>query len=148
MDLWTVCERGHVHWGQAGGAGFLFRYLPERGEASYLLLQRSKLVDYAGTWGVPGGARRHGESPEATARREAEEEVGTLPSYRVTGVNVQDCGGGWKFHLVTADVDDPFLAYCGKETDATGWFTQADMQNMNLHPGLRRWLDEQESGSP
>ena len=40
------------------------------------------------------------------------EEIGSFPSYRVTGVHVQDCGAGWKFHIVTADVDNPFAAYC------------------------------------
>jgi hypothetical protein len=63
-------------------------------------------------------------------------------SYRVTGVEVQDCGGGWKFHIVEADVDQPFVAYCGQETDATGWFTRERMRMLPLHPGLRSWLDQ------
>ncbi len=145
MDLWTVCEKGHVHWGRLGGAGLLFRYSPEQGEPSYLLQQRSKSKDYAGRWGIPGGAIREGETPEAAAKREAKEEVGPLPPYRVTGVQVQDCGGNWQFHIVMAEVDRPFPSYCVQETDATGWFTREDMGRLLLHPGLQRWLDEQES---
>jgi len=142
MDRWTFCDQDHVHWGAAGGAGLLFRYVPQEGEPSYLLQQRSGGVDYGGTWGIPGGATREGESPEMTARREAEEEIGQLPAYRVTGVEVQDCGGAWKFHIVTADVDAPFLAFCVRETDATGWFTREEMRWLPLHPGFRNWLEE------
>jgi 8-oxo-dGTP diphosphatase len=145
MDLWTVCDKGHVHWGRLGGAGLLLRHLPEGGEPHYLLQLRSKSVDYGGTWGIPGGAIRGGETPETAARREAEEEIGPLPSYRITGVVTQDCGDNWKFQIITADVDHDFSAFCVRETDATGWFTQEDMQNLSLHPGLQKWLDEQQS---
>jgi len=146
MDLWTVCDKGHVHWGRAGGAGVLFRHVPEQGEPTYLLQLRSKSVDYGGTWGIPGGAIRRGETPEMAAHREAEEEIGALPPYRIRGTEVQDCGGNWKFHIVTADVDQEFPAFCVRETYATGWFTREDMRNLALHPGLQNWLDQQDSG--
>jgi 8-oxo-dGTP pyrophosphatase MutT (NUDIX family) len=86
-----------VHWGQSGAAGFLFRYVRPAGEPTYLLQQRAKLVDFPGTWGIPGGAIRESESPEAAARREALEEVGSIPAYRITGFEVQNCGGGGSF---------------------------------------------------
>ena len=143
-DRWTVCEKGHVHWGVNGGAGLLFRYVPNQGEPTYLLQQRSRWVDYGGTWGIPGGAIRDGESSEETARREVAEEIGVLPDYRITAVEVQDCGGGWSFHILTADVDEPFTAYCGKQTDATGWFTREEMRSLPLHPGFQEWLDQHE----
>jgi 8-oxo-dGTP diphosphatase len=146
-DRWTGCDKGHVHWGAAGAAGVLFRYVPQRGKPVYLLQQRSRWVDYGGTWGIPGGAIKDGESPEETARREVEEEFGMIPSYRVTGVEVQDCGGGWKFHIVTADVDKPFLVFCAQETDATGWFTDEEMRSLPLHPGFQEWLDQRGSQS-
>jgi 8-oxo-dGTP pyrophosphatase MutT (NUDIX family) len=60
----------------------------------YLLTERSRLVDEGGTWGIPGGAIHDGEPAEAAARREAAEEIWPLPPYRVTRVDVQDCGGG------------------------------------------------------
>jgi 8-oxo-dGTP diphosphatase len=139
-DLWTICNRGHVHWGTHGAAGFLFCHVPPDGQPLYLLQQRSRWVDHGGTWGFPGGAIKDRESPEMTARRETQEEIGSLPPYRVTGVQVQDCGGGWKFHIVTADVDRAFDAYCGQETDATGWFTREEMRYLSLHPGVWKWL--------
>lgn len=140
MERWTVCDSGHVHWGTHGAAGFLFRCVPREGEPTYLLQQRSRLVDHGGTWGIPGGAIREGESPVVTARRETEEEIGSLPSYRMAGVEIHDCGGGWKFHLLTADVERPFEAFCVRETDATGWFTRDEMHRLSLHPGFQEWL--------
>ena len=77
------------------------------------------------------------------ARRETVEEVGNLPSYRLSAIERQDCGGGWLFHIIIADVDEQFDTYCVNETDETGWFTTAAMRHLPLHPGFRQWLDEQ-----
>jgi len=83
---------------------------------------------------------RAGENPEATARREAREEIAFIPRYRLVKTEVQECGGGWKFHVLIADVDAPFDALCGKDTDATGWFTKEEMRGLLLHPGILQWL--------
>ena len=147
-ERWTICKLDHVHWGANGGAGLLLRHAPGAVEPSYLLARRSRLVDEGGTWGIPGGAIRDGESPEAAARREIAEEIGQLPAYRLVGVEVQDCSGGWLFHILTADVEERFEAYSVQETDATGWFTKDEMNNLALHSGVRRWLDEHASADP
>jgi len=143
-DRWTTCRLGHIHWGALGGAGLLLRYAPKQGVPRYLLEQRSRWVDEGGSWGIPGGAIRSGESPEDAALRETEEEIAGLPmpSYRVSRIDVQDCGGGWKFYIVCADVDHAFDAYCRRETDATGWFTREEMWTLLLHPGFRKWVDD------
>lgn len=141
-DRWVFCHLGHVHWGANGGAGQLLRYEPANGEAEYLLTERSWWVDEGGTWGIPGGAIHDGESVEAAARREAAEEIWPLPPYRLTGIDVQDCGGGWQFHIVCADVSKPFETYSAKETEATGWFTLAQMNQLRLHPGFREWVKQ------
>jgi 8-oxo-dGTP diphosphatase len=142
-DRWTFCREGHIHWGAIGGAGLLLCYLPRHGQPPvYLLTERSRWVDEGGTWGIPGGAIHYGESPEQAARREAAEEIWPVPSYRVMEVAEQDCGGGWRFHIVRADVDATFTAYCARQTDATGWFSLEQMRTLRLHPGFRRWVDE------
>ena len=141
-ERWTICALDHVHWGANGGAGLLLRYRSPDSEPRYLLALRSRWVDEPATWGIPGGAIRDGETPEAAARRETVEEIGQLPAYRVAAEDVQDCGGGWRFHILLADVEAMFDAYSVRETDATGWFTPRQMRELPLHPGLRRWLDE------
>ena len=137
----TLCLQGHLHWGANGGAGLLLRHVPEQGDPVYLLAERSQHVDEAGTWGIPGGAIHDGESVEAAARREATEEIWPLPPYRVTGADLQDCGG-WRFHIVRADVSRPFAAYATSEAYATGWFTLHQMNGIRLHPGFRKWIEE------
>lgn len=142
-DRWMTCTLGHTHWGEYGGAGLLMRYLTKQKEALYLLGQRSRSADEGGTWGIPGGAIRKGESPEAAARRETEEEVAgfPIPAYHLTRIDVQDCGAGWKFHIVSVDVDRLFHATCRRETDAIGWFNPAEMWSLTLHPGFQSWVD-------
>jgi 8-oxo-dGTP diphosphatase len=108
----------------------------------YLLQQRSYSVDHGGTWGIPGGAIRAGESPEMAARREAAEEIGPVPPVRVTSIGVQECDGGWKFYIVSADVDREFCAFCVRETEATGWFTREEMKSLRLHPDFRQWIED------
>ena len=143
-ERWTFCAAGHAHWGANGGAGLLLRHRAGNGEVGYLLTQRSRWVDEGGTWGIPGGAIRDGETPELAAFREAREEIGELPPYRVSTIDEQDCGGGWMFRIIVADVKRRFDAYCMQETDATGWFTPAQITNLPLHPGFRRWFDDQQ----
>lgn len=92
------------------------------------------LVDEGGTWGIPGGAIRDGESSQTAALREVTEEIGEPPGFAVRAVQVQDCGGDWQFEMITADVDDRFEAYCLRETDATGWFTVDEMRALPLRP--------------
>jgi len=116
------------------------RFQPREGEPLYLLTQRSRWVDEGGSWAIPGGAIRDGETPEVAAEREAEEEIWPVPPHRATGVITQDCGGGWKFFVVTAIVDEALPTYPARQTDATGWFASEDMRTLPLHPGFRAWL--------
>jgi len=54
---------------------------------------------------------------------------------------VQDCGGGWTFHILLAEVDSQFDAYSVLETEETGWFTASQLRSLSLHPGISRWLE-------
>jgi 8-oxo-dGTP pyrophosphatase MutT (NUDIX family) len=140
-ERWTVCAAGHRHWGARGGAGLLLRYVPAGGLPMFLLAQRSHSVDEPGCWGLPGGACGDGETPEATAVRELREELVTVADYRVAEVDAQDCGGGWVFWVIVADVDRRVEVFCGEETDTAGWFTREQMLDLRLHRALRLWLE-------
>lgn len=84
---------------------------------------------------------KKGETPKVAARRVAAEEIWPVPRYRVRGIEVQDCGGGWQFHIVSADVTELFAAHPVKETAATGWFTIEQIRALPLLPEIRRWVD-------
>jgi hypothetical protein len=49
--------------------------------------------------------------------------------------------GAWIFHTISADVEDRFEAFCGQETDVTGWSAREEMRSLSLHPELQLWLD-------
>jgi hypothetical protein len=38
-------------------------------------------------------------------------------------------------------VEDRFEAFCGQETDVTGWSAREEMRSLSLHPELQLWLD-------
>ena len=141
LDTWTICDKAHTHWGAAGAAGLLFSYFGAGAEPVFLLERRFLTVDHNGRWCIPGGAIRRGESPEMAAKREAEEEIGPLPSYEVTAVDIQECGGGWNFYILSACVASVFTPSCLHETDAAGWFTRKQMDSLSLHPAFQSWLD-------
>jgi 8-oxo-dGTP diphosphatase len=138
---WAICRAGHFHRGVYGGTGLLLRYAPGSRTPVYLLAEQARSLD-ARAWGIPGGAMKKGETPRVAARRVAAEEIWPVPRYRVTRIVVQDCGGGWQFHIVSADVTEPFFAHPVKETAATGWFTIEQVSALPLLPGIRRWVDE------
>lgn len=54
---------------------------------------------------------------------------------------MQDCGG-WRLHIVRADMSEPLTAYAARQTDATRWFTLPEMQSLRLHWGFRRWAED------
>jgi hypothetical protein len=58
-------------------------------------------------------------------------------------VETQDCGGGWQFKIVRAEVERPRTVHAARETDATGWFALDEMEMLNLHPGFREWVEAQ-----
>jgi 8-oxo-dGTP diphosphatase len=85
-----------------------------------LLLRRAKGEDHAGTWDLPGGKLKAGESPETAAVRECLEELGWNPGH----------AGKWHCRRVRdgvdattylRDVDAEFTPRLNKEHDAWRW---------------------------
>jgi 8-oxo-dGTP pyrophosphatase MutT (NUDIX family) len=85
-----------------------------------LLLRRAKGEDCAGTWDLPGGKLKDGESPEKAAVRECLEEIGWNPGH----------AGKWHCRRVKdgvdaitylRDVDAEFTPHLNKEHDGWRW---------------------------
>ena len=73
-DAWVDGAEGR-YWGTYGAAGLLLAHP----EAGVLLQLRVEWSHFGGTWGLPGGARKAGETPEEAAIREADEEASVPP---------------------------------------------------------------------
>jgi len=140
-NRWAVCHSGHLHRGIYGAAGLLLRYAPDNETPLFLLTEQMRSFDVK-VWGLPSGVIKKGESPVTTAHRGAAEGIWPVPRHRVTGVETEDCGGGWQFHLICADVSQLFTVHPVRETCCTGWFTINQMGALPLIRGFRRWVDE------
>lgn len=144
-DTWVDGPRGR-YWGTFGAAGLLLAHP----DAGVLLQLRAVWSHQGGTWGLPGGARKAGESPEAAAIREADEEAGVPPELvTVLGTSVFDLGY-WSYTTVLARTTQLFAPIIGDaESEALDWVSLDDVADLPLHPGfeagwpeLRSRLDE------
>jgi len=144
-DAWVDGPRGR-YWGTFGAAGLLLAHP----DAGVLLQLRAVWSHLGGTWGLPGGARKAGETPEAAAIREADEEAGVPPELvTVLGTSVFDLGY-WSYTTVLARTDELFAPILGDaESEALDWVPFDAVAELSLHPGfgadwpdLRSRLDE------
>jgi 8-oxo-dGTP diphosphatase len=147
-DGFVRCSDGHVRWGRFGAAGALFVHREVDG-TRVMLQKRSAWAHEGGTWSVAGGALDEGETPEQGALREAAEEVGIVPPHRIVGEFVFAPCDDWTYTTVVVEVDERFGASINFETDAVGWFTAAEVDQLSCHagfraawPGLRAIVDE------
>lgn len=135
---------GHVggRWGHAG-SGMLFT----TGQRILLLLRADWVLE-PGTWGIPGGAipidgLGRPMDPLASALREAREEIGRLPPYRIVGEFVFEEGhGGRGFHYTTyiAKVECQFAPVLNEEHDDFMWWSPELDPPLELHPGVEALL--------
>lgn len=107
-----------------------------------LLQLRAEWSHHGGTWGLLGGARAGGETPEEAAQREALEEAGLSPaSYRIVGRYVDD-HGGWSYTTVVARADG-FVQPTAltAETTEVRWVPADHIRLLPLHPGFAATWD-------
>jgi ADP-ribose pyrophosphatase YjhB (NUDIX family) len=111
----------------------------------------------AGLWTLPGGGMEFGESPEAAAVREVEEETGYIA--RVTGAPaIHSDAGEWpfsagpvKYHTIRFVY--PMEITGGAErrevdgsTDEFGWFTPSEVDALRLADIVERALGLEDHG--
>lgn len=107
-----------------------------------MLQKRSAWAHEGGTWSVAGGALDAGETPEQGALREAAEEVGAIPGYRVLGEVVFAPAVDWSYTTLVVEVPERFGRSVNFETDAVGWFTPDEVDRLPCHDGFAAaWPD-------
>jgi 8-oxo-dGTP diphosphatase len=132
-DAWVFGPDGEKFWGRFGAAGLLAWHR----NAGVLLQLRVGWSHFGGTWGLPGGALKEGESADAGALREAHEEAGVPPSLlTVLFTSVLDLGF-WSYTTVVAESAERFEPVIGDaESDALRWVPVDDVDSLPLHPGF------------
>lgn len=132
-DAWVDGPDGQRYWGRFGAAGLL-AWHPEAG---VLLQHRAVWSHHGGTWGLPGGARKHGESAHAAAVREAGEEAG-VPADAVEPLfeSVLDLGF-WSYTTVAVRATRLFAPIVADaESVALRWVPIDGVDALPLHPGF------------
>ena len=132
-DAWAYGPDGTKFWGVFGAAGLLVWHR----SLGVLLQHRVAWSHFGGTWGLPGGARKQGESAVDGALREAAEEA-TVPAglLRVIHTSVLDLGY-WSYTTVVTEALEPFepvIAYA--ESTELRWVPVAEVEALPLHPGF------------
>ncbi|MDQ2758681.1 MAG: NUDIX domain-containing protein [Actinomycetota bacterium] len=123
----------HTHWGPYGAAGL---FLTTPAHERVLLQLRSAHVLSPGVWALPGGALERGESVQAAAVREAEEEVGLDGSaLTLLGTRPGLTHPRWSYTYVLAQVPEEVLPrHESWEASEHRWFDVDDVPRM--HPTL------------
>lgn len=131
-DVWVDGPQGRF-WGANGAAGLLLI-----GPQDAVLLQlRSEWSHHGGTWGIPGGARKAGESAAQAALREADEEAGVPPEEVVVLGEHRFDVGYWSYTTVLGRIDRAFEPVVGDaESIELRWVPRAEVAALPLHPGF------------
>lgn len=89
-----------------------------------------------GSWGLPGGTAKKGETDIATARRETKEECGVLTGTQFDKLSEKD----WITFLYK--IDKPFKCRLSKEHTDWKWFNFDELKKINLHPKFKQKLHQ------
>jgi 8-oxo-dGTP diphosphatase len=89
---------------------------------------------YRSGWHLPGGGIRHGETPEAAARRELAEEIGfAAPALLPTGITFQAQGGRRRVHIFELRlIEFPKLRVDNREIVGAQFFKPSELDRMVL----------------
>ncbi|MDM4764295.1 NUDIX domain-containing protein [Galbitalea sp. SE-J8] len=131
-DAWVEGPDGQRFWGRFGAAGLLVHI-----DGAVLLQHRVSWSHFGGTWGLPGGARRQGETAREGALREAAEEAGVPASVLEAEFEQVLDLGFWSYTTVVARARSWFEPVVGDaESVALRWVPFPDVAGLPLHPGF------------
>lgn len=131
-DQWVYGPNGEKVWGAFGAAGVL---VWNRDDDTVLLQLRAEWSHHGGTWGIPGGAIRKGETPREGALREAYEEAG-VPEKLLDTIDefVIDLGF-WSYTTVIARTVEHFEPVENdQESIDLQWVKRTAVEELELHP--------------
>jgi mutator protein MutT len=129
-----IGKNGGQVWGKEG-AGIL--YVTQNSEI--LLLKRSPPSDHSGTWGLPGGKLKSGETPIDGAIRETKEECGTFHSGQQFH-KYEEKNGLHKFTVFFYSIPKLFNCKLSKEHNEYKWVKINEADQLHLHPKLKEFL--------
>jgi 8-oxo-dGTP pyrophosphatase MutT (NUDIX family) len=141
-DAWVQGPDGEKFWGRFGAAGLLVWHR----SLGVLLQHRVLWSHFGGTWGLPGGARKAGESAVDGALREAAEEATVPPELlRILHTTVLDLGF-WSYTTVVAEAMEEFEpVIADAESAELRWVLVDEVAELSLHPGFAAaWPDLRE----
>ena len=104
-------------------------------DGEVLLMKRGPNADHAGEWALPGGKVEDGETAEATARRETQEETAYMPGPTMRFWSRTLSGDGVDFSTYAQKVDK-FEPTLNDEHTEARWVSLDDLP-AKLHPGLK-----------
>jgi len=131
-DQWIYGPNGEKVWGAFGAAGVL---VWNRDTDCVLLQLRAEWSHHGGTWGIPGGAMRKGESARDGALREAHEEAG-VPEELLEAIDefIIDLGF-WSYTTVIARTTEHFEPVENdQESIELQWVSRTAVEELELHP--------------
>lgn len=133
MSYQHVGKGGKRYWGDRG-AGIVFT----DGYKILLIRRTGSAADHGGKWCIPGGKTEQGETAMDTARRESQEEIGTVKGSRFASFDEKD--GQHTFTVYMYKVDYPFDVKLSKEHDQSQWVTIDKIKTLDLHPEFKKHL--------
>lgn len=109
---------------------------------SILLMKRAGEGKNIGTWALPGGKAKEGETEINNAIRETKEETGisSIPGQRFDSMTTK--GAGKKFTAFFYRVAAPFDIDLSKEHSDYEWVKFEDLKGKELHPKVKEALPE------
>lgn len=111
-------------------------------DGDVLVLRRSSSEEnYAGHWALPGGVAEDGETPEQTAQRESDEEVGDVPNGKRKLLDSRVTPNGMAFHTYAQAVGEKFVPKLNDEHSGYAWAPLNQLPEP-LHPGFKQMLGD------